>query len=364
MTIREEEILKIISENPLISQNDLAKKLGITRSSVAVHITNLTKKGFILGKGYVLKESPYVLVIGGANIDIQGFPNDIMKLSDSNPGIIKTSLGGVSRNIAENISRLSLDVKLITAIGKDDFGKRILNEGMHIGMDFSHSLILDDKPTSTYLSILNELGEMVVAVSDMGILENINAKFLRKKHSIIKNSLLTVVDCNVSFEVLDFLTSNYSNIPFFLDTVSSKKAIKVKDIIGKFHTIKPNKLECEVLTGIKIKNKDDVIKVSEYFFEKGVKQVFISLGEDGLFYSNGTCSGFVNKINVKPINTTGAGDAFVAALAYGYINDFPIEYLAKFATAASLMTICHEDTVNPNISVKQIENKMLEVNLC
>ncbi len=55
MTQREREILNWIAENPMISQQELANKAGITRSSVAVHISNLTRKGYLAGKGYVLR---------------------------------------------------------------------------------------------------------------------------------------------------------------------------------------------------------------------------------------------------------------------------------------------------------------------
>ena len=314
-------------------------------------------------KDYIL-EKGYVLVIGGSTMDIQGFPFDRLKMHDSNPGIIKTSLGGVGRNIADNLSRLSINVKLITVIGDDVYGKKIIKEGSITGIDFTHSLIIEGKSTSTYLSVLNEKGDMMVAVSHMDNLVNISIDFINKKHSVIQNSILTVLDTNISEEVLDHITSRYKDTIFFLDTVSSKKAMKVKNIIGRFHTIKPNKIECEMLTGIGIHKKEDIKRVEEYFFNKGVKRVFISLGEQGLFYSDGTSRGFIDRKKVKIVNATGAGDAFVAALVYGYLNDFDILYTARFATAASLVALSHEDTIASNMSVMQVKSKMLEENLC
>ena len=64
MTQRERQILQLIEANPMISQQELAEKLGITRSSVAVHISNLMKKGCIAGKGYVLRSGSYAVVVG------------------------------------------------------------------------------------------------------------------------------------------------------------------------------------------------------------------------------------------------------------------------------------------------------------
>ena len=70
MTQREQQILSLIQADPMISQQELAEALGITRSSVAVHISNLIKKGYIAGKGYVVRSGNYAVVVGGVNMDI------------------------------------------------------------------------------------------------------------------------------------------------------------------------------------------------------------------------------------------------------------------------------------------------------
>ena len=114
MTQRERQLLNWIEENPLISQQELADKAGITRSSVAVHISNLMKKGYITGKGYIVHTAPYVTVVGGVNVDIGGQPAGALVPQDSNPGTVGMSLGGVGRNIAHNMSLLGLDVRMVT----------------------------------------------------------------------------------------------------------------------------------------------------------------------------------------------------------------------------------------------------------
>ena len=67
MTQREKQILDLIAANPMISQQELADQLNITRSSVAVHISNLLKKGYIAGKGYVLRTGSYAVVAPAAH---------------------------------------------------------------------------------------------------------------------------------------------------------------------------------------------------------------------------------------------------------------------------------------------------------
>ena len=88
MTQRERQILQLIEQHPMISQQELADRLGITRSSVAVHISNLVRKGYIAGKGYILRSGTYAVVVGGVNVDIGGHSLAPLVAADSNPGTV------------------------------------------------------------------------------------------------------------------------------------------------------------------------------------------------------------------------------------------------------------------------------------
>lgn len=360
MTNRESEILQLIKENPMISQKELSKKLDIERSSVGVHIANLIKKGYLKGKGYIVNEDEYVLVIGGSNIDISARPYSSLRLYDSNPGKSSLSLGGVGRNISENLSRLLVNTKLFSVLGDDTYGSKIMEEAKISGFDISESLILKDQETSTYISILDENGDMKAAISSMDIYEKLEPKHIALKKGLLDNSKLLVVDTNIKKETLTYIVDNYSK-EIFLDTVSTKKALKVKDIIGKFHTIKPNKYEAEALSGIKTESLDDLKKNGEYFLTKGVKNVFITLGSEGVYYNDGKIDGIIKKSNVKTVNATGAGDAFVAGLVYSYINNFNIINSAEFSMAAAILALSSMDTINKDFSVLNIKKVQEEI---
>ena len=125
MTQRERQILEWIRENPLISQQELAEKAGITRSSAAVHISNLMKKGYIAGRGYLLREEKYIVVVGGVNMDIGAVSADRLVARDSNPGRVTTSLGGVGRNIAHNLCLLGEQTAMVTVLGQDAFAQSV-----------------------------------------------------------------------------------------------------------------------------------------------------------------------------------------------------------------------------------------------
>lgn len=311
----------------------------------------------------MINSKDYITVIGGTNVDIIGSPYNILRMKDSNPGQTTISLGGVGRNIGENLTHLGIEVQLITAIGKDIYGELIIEESQKIGLDIRESLILENENTSTYLAILDKNGDMELALSSMDIIEKINIDFIKEKKEFIEKSVLCILDTNIPIETLEYMVKNF-NVDFFLDTVSTTKAEKVKDILGYFHTIKPNKLEAEILSGIKINNREDLKTAASSFVNSGVKRVFITLGENGVYYFDGETERYINSPDIEVANATGAGDAFIAALAYSYINNLDIENTMKFAITTSILTLENQYTINPNLSVENINNRMKELGLC
>lgn len=362
MTQREREIYDIIRAMPMVEQSEIAQKLNITRSSVAVHIANLQKKGYILGRGYLLKEQDYIIGIGAANVDIHGKSKKSIIMRDSNPGNMNSSAGGVTRNVSENLARLGAPVKLITALGDDIYAEQIRNECTAAGIDFSHSMVVEKHPSSTYISILDEKGDMFVAMSDMSVLQRMSMDFLKTKAGIISGAKFITCDAGLPEEVLEGILNVYgAQTPVFIDPVSCTYAEKLKPLIGKVDTLKPNRIETEVISGIGIRNETDLERAADILLEKGLKHIFISLGAEGCFYMNR--DGLKIKRALKPLeqmeNATGGGDAFMAAILYSRLFDFELKDTLDFALAAGVAAISNKATINPNMSVDLIE-KILE----
>ena len=363
MTEREKQIINLIKENPLITQEEIAATLNCARTSIAVHISNLMKKGVILGKKYIINEDPYILTIGGTNVDIQGKSYGTVVRYDSNPGAITISFGGVAKNIAENVSNLGISSKLITALGDDIYGRDIKEYLKKQSLDITDILFLKNQNTSMYVSILNDDKEMEMAVSSMDICKNITPEFLDSIRKIVTNAKLIVLDTNLEEETLRYLAFLRRKPNLILDTVSTKKAAKVKDFIGRFHTIKPNKIEAEILSNMTIYSNDDLLRAGEYFLHKGVKKVFISLGSKGVFYMNEEKHGTIKIPRINTVSSTGAGDAFVAGIAYGEYYDYDIEKASKFGLGAALLTSLNEKTVSEHVNVKNVENIIEEMEI-
>ena len=357
MTQREQEILQLISKDPMISQQEIADTLGITRSSVAVHISNLIRKGYIAGKGYVLRSENYAVVVGGVNVDIGGRSHAPLVAADSNPGTVTVSLGGVGRNIAHNMRLLGMDVRFLTAFGNDMNGQRIASSCMELGIDIRNALRLDDAATSTYLYLTDEQGEMALAVSDMSICEKITPEYLAENSSVLDNARVVVADANIPAESLRWLAENCS-APLFVDPVSTTKAEKLRNILGSIHTLKPNKLEAELLSGIPIRNKADLEAAAAKLLSTGMQRVFISLGGDGALAADKTGCRWLKNIPGNMVNTTGCGDAFMASLVWSFMEGFDLTESARAGLAAGSIAMESAQTINPNMSAEALKQRM------
>lgn len=363
MTRREREIFEIIRKNPMIEQSEIAAMLRIARSSVAVHISNLQKKGYILGKGYLLKDQDYVVGIGAANVDVHGRSKNPINLRDSNPGHMNISAGGVTRNVCDNLSRLGASVKLITALGDDVYAEQIRSECASAGIDLTHSMKVENHPSSTYISILDEKGDMLVAMSDMSVLQKMNMEFLETKSGIINGAKIITCDGGLPAETLQGILALFGEQqPVFVDPVSCAYAERIKPFVGKFHTIKPNRMEAEILSGMAIRTNEDLKRASDVLLEKGVSRIFISLGAEGCFYADRSGAQMQRKLKPldKMVNATGGGDAFMAAVIYATMHDFGIEQTLDYALAAGLAAISFERTINPYMSIDLIEKMIKE----
>ena len=298
--------------------------------------------------------SPYIAVVGGVNIDIGGRSDAPLVAGDSNPGRIRSSLGGVGRNIAHNLALLGAKVRLITALGADDGAKRIEASCADLGIDLTDSLYVPDGATSTYLFLADSNGDMALAMNDMAIYDHMTPEFLRQRLDFINHAGLVVVETNLPEESLQWLCQ-HCTAPILADPVSTIKARRLEPVLGKLTALKPNRMEAELLSGVKIESAADVERAADKLLSTGLQQVYISMGGDGLFAKN--AAGETARIpcpKVTVANATGGGDAMAAALAACITQGRTLEECARLAIGAGALACTSEETIHPGMSWENI----------
>ena len=295
-----------------------------------------------------------VYVAGGVNVDIGGTASAELVLRDSNPGAIHTSFGGVGRNIAHNMKLLGLNVSLLTAIGDDYNGQLIRSSCAEYGIDISEALLVKGASSSTYMFINGPDGDMAIALNDMRICDHLTPAYYGGKMPAMNDADAIVVDCNLPAESVEYIINN-AEVPVFVDMVSSIKAVKSIPVLDKIHTIKANRAEAEVLSGVDITNDESLEKAANILINKGVKNVFISIGAEGMYVATKDSRDFVKPFKSEVVNTTGAGDCAMATLVRAYLCGLSAKEAALYANAAASIAIGSVETISPNVSVMKVE---------
>ncbi|WP_338884788.1 PfkB family carbohydrate kinase [Xenorhabdus sp. TH1] len=344
MSKRENQILQLLKRDPFIQQQEIADILGISRSCVAGHIMNLSKKGYIKGKGYILSNDVYTVTIGAANIDLTSYASAKLIYEDSNPGKIISTPGGVGRNIAQNISLLKKESYLISVIGNDANGNALFDHTKSAGVNVNYFYQLEGEKTSMCNSVIDENGKCVVTVNDMSILEKLTPTLLSQAKSLIQHANVLVIDCNLTEEALKWLFNHSGNVPIFVDTVSRSKAAKIRHFLSQIHTLKPNRTEAEILSGIKIETPKDAAVAAHWFHQQGVQRLILSMDAEGVYYSEmDNTSGCSSAINTHIVNANGAGDAMMAGLVHCWLEGMELKESVRFAQQCSALTLSSEN---------------------
>lgn len=357
MNEREALIIKCIKENPFISQNELADKTKLSRSAVAGYISSLTKQGLLLGRAYVLPAKKDVLCVGGSNIDRKMQVIDQMAYGTSNPATSSQSYGGVSRNIAENLGKLGCEPSLLTVLGEDKEGEGLLHHTKKF-VDCSPSQVMHNEVTGTYTAVLDKGGEMAIALADMSIYDNVNIDFIEKRWGYFSSSRVVIVDTNFPSDVLHYIIErcNREKIALCITPVSSPKIKKLPQKLEGVTWIIANRDEAEALANMKINNDDDFQSAAKNILEKGVENVIITRGSQGLLYMNTSgAAGTISPPKISVEDVTGAGDSLVSGFIYAHLNGYSLEESCKIGISCSALTLQSQETVNPSLNEVKLQ---------
>ena len=282
----------------------------------------------------------YAVGVGGANIDLCGRSYAPIEPRDSNPGEIEISAGGVTRNICDNLARLGADVKLVSAVGDDLFAQIICEQSAQAGIDVSHIYHTPGRSSSMYLAILDNSGDMHVALSDMHVLQNLPLDYLERKRELIVNAAVVVTDPCMKAERFERVLSYCRPGQIVcVDPVSTAYARALIPYIGQIHTVKPNRLELEILAGQPVDTDARLESACETLLKR-----------------------FRRKLRpvTNMVNASGAGDAFTGAMLYATMRGMTPEEILDFALAAGIAAISHRNTINPEMSPTLIQTILEE----
>ncbi len=273
-------------------------------------------------------------------MDVLGRSDTPLVPGDSTPGGVQVSRGGVARNIAENLARLGHGVWLISAVGDDDMGRRLVQETAAVGVNVDAVAHFPALRTASYVALSGPDGALAVAVNDMQVMQMLTPAHLEAYRDLLETAAVLVLDCNLPEAALGWLMQCAAPARVFVDAVSAAKCARLQPWLTRIHTLKINRLEAEVLTGQRVETPDDAAAAALFLQDAGVQNVVISLGAQGVSW-RGVAGGVGHRAArpLRVLNTNGAGDALLAGLVYGHVQALPLAQAVAWGAACAEMTL-------------------------
>jgi pseudouridine kinase len=260
--------------------------------------------------------SKKVVCVGALLLDELYFCDQIVQLHTSNPAQKSVSLGGVVANIAQHLALLDVEVSLLTAFGQDTDALFVQHQLDGLSIFYQESVTAPAQ-TGKYVSVLNPDGSLHVAVCEDTCTAFVTPDYLATKSTYLNQFEIWVIDTNLSAEAIqwciDFCRNH--NKKLIIEPVSVPKAQKLSALsLSGVFMITPNEDELSAILG------NSIPASPAQLLQKGVAKVWLRQGERGseMHELNSVLEVPVQKVTV--IDSTGAGDAALAAWIYGYLN--------------------------------------------
>lgn len=289
-----------------------------------------------------------ILVLGSSNVDLIGVGAQPLIPHDSNNGRIDLLVGGVGKNIAENLKLLRCDVSFLTFLGNDIFTRIVTDHLDKLGLDYSKSLWMDE-PTGKYLAVHQPGGALESGVNDLTLIDHVTETDLRERFDYIDGFDTLVFDTNLSQPLFDLLFSRFGGKKkIVVDGVSRAKVVKARPHLAEIALLKVNRNELEALVG---KPVDDVILTLRDLAIKGMKSIIVTNGSEPITYN--IDRRIYQTVVFEPKvfqSSVGCGDALLAGTVYGLSQGLTMHEAVNMGKKAAALTMEVFTPVNPLLS--------------
>ncbi len=294
-----------------------------------------------------------VLCIGGINLDRKLKAMQVLSAGSSNACVATESPGGVARNVAENLARLGLAVKLAGQVGRDAAAQAVLAPLQASGVDTRVCFVADSGSTGSYTAVLDAQGELVMGMADMALTEMLTPIILETSMAA-STAKLWMADMNLPASSLAWLAQQAQALgqPLVMLAVSEPKMSRLPSDLSGVDTLILNKGELAALGFA-----SDLREAFAKLYAAGLQRLVVTLGEEGVACMEAGLDGdqYIQPElpdNLQVVDVSGAGDAFCAGLCASYLR-YPADALAthiKRAMKLSVLTVQSTFTVSPAIT--------------
>jgi len=232
------------------------------------------------------KSSPNIILIGGAELSIKNRPLGQLQFGPENPGTISIECNSKAWNLALELASKDCKVEFVSVAGNDFAGVAIKAQLREIGVGVDHFHLIDRKDTATKHEILNLLDQPEMEFQNGDVFDLMTKEMIDQAAKNITEADCILLETRFSEEVIKYIAVSFSQIPILLLPDSEENVSKAKSILSHLTGILTGRRQAEVLSGLSILSEEEMLAAGEWFFEKGIEQVFFDLGFGGVYYKD------------------------------------------------------------------------------
>ena len=268
----------------------------------------------------------------------------------SNPGTVRTSLGGVARNVAQNLARLGCDVLLCSRVGDDDAGGRVIAQRL----DTSLITVSQICPTASYTAVLEPCGELVIGLADMDVYDELTPAVLAPTVPRLREAGLWFLDANLPAATMAWLLEQ-AEVPVAADAVSVAKSPRLLPLLRRIAYLFCNVAQAAALSGGLFAGPGGAAEALQAL---GSRSGIVSAGSAGIAVYERAGIALMPALPAAPRDVTGAGDALVAGTLYGLSQQRDLRAAARLGLAAAAIAVESESSAAPSLTAEALQARV------
>lgn len=283
-----------------------------------------------------------ILVVGSINMDLVTRVSKSPKIGETVLGEdFKQIPGGKGANQAVAMARLGSDVSMIGMVGEDSFGNTLLAAIKKDGVDISGIGRCKNRSTGIASIVVdNDANNSIIVVSGANF--EIKKEDIDANIKLYENSEIVVHQLETPLDIVEYSLKISKKLGKTTILNPAPAKVMSDEIIKNVDYLIPNETELELLTGMPVKTKEDILLACRKMMAKGVKKLIVTLGARGAIYVDDQGSREFGVYKVEAVDTTAAGDSFIGGLASAFSKGESVERAMDLAAKVGAITVTRE----------------------